>query len=39
MVLYSCTRCGYNTTYRTHIKKHLYRKNIYKHYTDNIDIE
>ena len=39
MVLYTCTRCGYNTTKRPHLKNHLNRKNICKPYMDDIDIE
>jgi len=39
MVLYTCTRCGYNTTRRTHMKNHLNRKNICPSYIEDIDIE
>ena len=39
MVLYSCTRCGYNTTYRTHMKNHLTRKNICLPILEDVSIE
>ena len=39
MVVYTCSRCGYNTTHRTNLKNHLNRKNICKPYIDDIEIE
>ena len=39
MVLYNCSRCGYNTTKRSNLKNHLYRKNICKPILDDISIE
>ncbi len=39
MVLYTCTRCGYNTTHRTNMKNHLNRKNICKPTLEDVSIE
>ena len=39
MVLYTCLRCGYNTTHRTNMKSHLNRKKICPPYIDNVEIE
>ena len=39
MVLYTCLRCGYNTTHRTNMKSHLNRKKICPPYIDDIEVE
>ena len=39
MVLYNCSRCGYNTLRRSHMKNHLNRKNICKPVLEDISIE
>ena len=38
MVLYTCPRCGYNNTIKTHMKKHFMRKTLCKPTNKNIDI-